>query len=225
MLPFLYIKKKIKKLSLVFVNTFFHSSNHLNLAVTNANYLKIPLKIINLKNLHNKILNNCKLRCYHCKKEIFSKIKEQFHIHQIADGTNFTDTFEYRPGLKALDELGIISPFKKAHIPKKDILNYLIENNLKKLITEPTTCNATRINYGIRITGERLNLVEKTENFLKNKNIPFSRCRIVGKNRYVLETKQEFLHLLNQNILNEIRQILGSENITVGVYQKGFFDR
>lgn len=71
----------------------------------------------------SEILKNPVNRCYFCKKEIFSTIKrlskEKFGINTIFDGTNFDDEFDYRPGLKALDELGIISPLKIAKLLKK----------------------------------------------------------------------------------------------------------
>ena len=64
-------------------------------------------------------------RCYHCKYFLFSFLKElakKNHISYVADGTNFSDMGGYRPGLKALAELGVVSPLREAELTKEEIL-------------------------------------------------------------------------------------------------------
>lgn len=63
-------------------------------------------------------------RCYHCKYFLFSFLKElakKNHISYVADGTNFSDMGGYRPGLKALAELGVVSPLREAELTKEEI--------------------------------------------------------------------------------------------------------
>ena len=64
------------------------------------------------------------LQCYYCKKFIFAKIKEissEHNIKYILDGTNFNELDDYKPGLKALEELNIISPLKNAKLTKEEM--------------------------------------------------------------------------------------------------------
>ena len=68
--------------------------------------------------------DNPKDRCYWCKTYLFSSLGELAKEHQIAyiiDGTNFSDTKGYRPGLKALAEMGVVSPLKEAALTKEEI--------------------------------------------------------------------------------------------------------
>jgi uncharacterized protein len=63
-------------------------------------------------------------RCYFCKKELFSKIRrevERLGISVIADGANFDDTGDFRPGIRAARELGVRSPLMECGLTKEDI--------------------------------------------------------------------------------------------------------
>lgn len=63
-------------------------------------------------------------RCYLCKHELFSKIKEvaqKYNIKYIAEGSNIDDLGDYRPGMQAIKELGIISPLKDTGLGKDAI--------------------------------------------------------------------------------------------------------
>ena len=71
------------------------------------------------------VLNN-KERCYFCKKSIFTKIKEiakSEGYDVVLDGSNVDDDSDYRPGMRAIKELGIISPLKEANLTKSDLNN------------------------------------------------------------------------------------------------------
>ncbi len=134
------------KITPVFVKTEL-TEESLKLAKKNANLIGFNLEVINLNVFKNKEIRfNTKLRCYYCKRLMYGKIKEKFEDKIILDGTNYTDTFSFRPGIKALKELGIISPFMECKIEKKEILKYL-EINFPELISEPTSCFATKYPY------------------------------------------------------------------------------
>ena len=63
-------------------------------------------------------------RCYYCKKELFEKIREQAHaqgLQWVVDGSNADDINDYRPGMNAANELGVLSPLMKAGLTKEDI--------------------------------------------------------------------------------------------------------
>ncbi len=221
------VKKKVNNIHLVFVATPLHSHSHIAIAKEKASILDLPLKIIRIEELSNNVKNNSKLRCYYCKKLLFAEIKNYFPDRTIIDGTNYSDTKEYRPGLKALEEMEIFSPFKDSLTVKEDIIDYLGENGLNRFIAPPSTCNATRIRYGIPLTKNILKLVEKTEKYLFEQGITFSRFRIKDKNSYTIETTPEFKNKIDATLLKNIKKKMAfNENITIEItnYRFGRFD-
>lgn len=108
-------------------------------------------------------------RCYYCKKELFTKIKDvaaQYKMNAILDGANFDDIGDYRPGMQAARELKVVSPLKDAGLTKADI------RELSKMMNIPTwnkpsfACLSSRFPYGKEITEPKLKMVEKAEQFL-----------------------------------------------------------
>jgi len=84
-------------------------------------------------------------------------IAQEKEIEYVLDGTNYDDVSgDYRPGLKALKEFGIVSPLKDAGLSKKEIRLLSKELGLSTWDKAPETCLATRFPYGIRITAGRL---------------------------------------------------------------------
>ncbi len=108
---------------------------------------------------------NEKDRCYHCKYFLFSFLKElakKNYISYVADG----DTGGYRPGLKALAELGVVSPLREAELTKEEIRALSEKENLPTWNKPSFSCLATRFPYGEPITGKKLRRVEMAEQFL-----------------------------------------------------------
>jgi len=135
-----------------------------------------PLKIPEFK-------NNVPQRCYHCKKSIFTeliKLAEQKNITCVLDGTNADDPMDFRPGLRALKELGVKSPLREVNLTKGEIREILKELGLPNWNKPRTACLATRIPYGEKITLKKLNLVEQGERFLKSLGISECRLRLHG---------------------------------------------
>lgn len=135
------------------------------------------------------IEDNPKDRCYICKKAIFSSLTEHARItgRVLADGTNLDDMDDYRPGYRALQELGVSNPLKDAKLTKAEIreaLKGLAENNadicdaLSTNIWEKPAfaCLASRIPYGEKITAEKLKAVYDAEIFLHG--LGFSQVRV-----------------------------------------------
>ena len=108
-------------------------------------------------------------RCYLCKKELFTKILEIARaegLSAVAEGSNMDDLGDYRPGLQAVRELGIMSPLREAGLTKAEI------RELSRALGLPTwnkpsfACLASRFPYGEEITVERLARVERAEQYL-----------------------------------------------------------
>jgi uncharacterized protein len=108
-------------------------------------------------------------RCYLCKQELFNKIK-QIAIDEgykfIAEGSNKDDLGDYRPGLQAISELGIVSPLRSSELSKNDIRLLSKELGLKTWNKPSFACLSSRFPYGERITPEKLQMVDKAEQFL-----------------------------------------------------------
>lgn len=116
-------------------------------------------------------------RCYHCKYFLFSFLKElakKNHISCVADGTNFSDMGGYRPGLKALAELGVVSPLREAELTKEEIRALSKKEDLPTWNKPSFSCLATRFPYGEPITGKKLRRVEMAEQFLLKWDLPNS---------------------------------------------------
>ncbi|MBD3319766.1 MAG: ATP-dependent sacrificial sulfur transferase LarE [Chitinivibrionales bacterium] len=109
-------------------------------------------------------------RCYHCKKELFGELRhiaEEQGIAVVFDGSNADDMLDYRPGRKALSELGIRSPLCEAGLTKDDIRNLSREMKLVTAEKPSCACLASRFPYGEKITCEKLARVGKAESSVR----------------------------------------------------------
>lgn len=108
-------------------------------------------------------------RCYHCKKHLFSKIEEiqrQEGYEVVLDGSNIDDLSDFRPGLRALEELGVKSPLQEAGLGKSEIRALSQEMDLPTWNKPSLACLASRIPYGTEITEEALTRIDCCEAFL-----------------------------------------------------------
>ena len=122
-------------------------------------------------------------RCYYCKKAIFSAIQSyvaEDGFTNVVDGSNADDVKEYRPGSKALAELGIRSPLREAGLSKDEIRKLSRDMGLFKASKPSYACLATRIQYGEPITPEKLARVEQAEDFLAKLGFTHIRVRSYG---------------------------------------------
>ncbi len=113
--------------------------------------------------------DNPKNRCYLCKKGIFGLIKkkaEEMGVHYVLEGSNVDDEGDYRPGLVAIKELGVLSPLRKVGLTKSEIRLLSKQAGLKTYDKPSFACLASRVPYGEKITAEKLKMIEKAERFL-----------------------------------------------------------
>ena len=118
-------------------------------------------------------------RCYYCKNELFTKIKfiaDREGYEVVFDGSNVDDLSDFRPGMKAKKELGVISPLAEAGFIKDDIRFYSGKFNLPTAVKQSYACLASRFPYGEKITKEKLNRVGNAE--FEIKKLGFSQFRI-----------------------------------------------
>jgi pyridinium-3,5-biscarboxylic acid mononucleotide sulfurtransferase len=115
---------------------------------------------------------NPKDRCYHCKKHLFSRmdrLRVQEGYEVLMDGTNADDSSDFRPGMKALEELGVRSPLLDAGLTKSDIRTLSRDMDLPTWDKPSIACLASRFPYGTAITEEALGRVDRCEVFLQDR--------------------------------------------------------
>lgn len=105
-------------------------------------------------------------RCYYCKSELFGKIKfiaEQEGYEAVFDGSNADDLKDFRPGMRAKKEKGVISPLAESGFTKNDIRHFSALMNLPTATKQSYACLASRFPYGEKITIEKLDRVGAAE--------------------------------------------------------------
>jgi pyridinium-3,5-biscarboxylic acid mononucleotide sulfurtransferase len=123
---------------------------------------------------------NPSTRCYSCKKIIFSSIVEaakRLGIQNVAHAVNVDDLSEFRPGLAAAEEMGVLAPLAEAGLSKAEIRLLSRQKGLVAWDQPASGCLATRIPYGNEITKEKLERIESAEQSLADLGFPGSRVR------------------------------------------------
>jgi pyridinium-3,5-biscarboxylic acid mononucleotide sulfurtransferase len=108
-------------------------------------------------------------RCYLCKKARYASILERLRdrgVRVLLDGSNVDDLKDYRPGARAVRELGVVSPLQDVGLTKDEIRQFARVFGMSCWNKPASACLASRIPYGCSITPEKLEQVEKAEDFL-----------------------------------------------------------
>lgn len=146
-------------------------------------------------------------RCYYCKHELFSKVGEvakECGIKYVLDGSNFDDLGDYRPGMKAAKELNVVSPLKEAELTKDDIRELSKNLNLDTWNKPAFACLSSRFPYGEEITLEKLSMVDKAENYLRDLGFKQFRIRHHGDTARIEVAPSERIKFFNLNTMDEI---------------------
>jgi len=155
---------------------------------------------------------NPKNRCYLCKKASSRLLKERAARQGcdcIADGVNISDLDEYRPGLRASDEEGVLHPFIEAGMSKADIRRAAKACGLAFWNKPSSACLASRIPYGEEITEEKIRMIEMAEEFLQSRGFSQLRVRMHGNiaRIEVLPGDMETLLLLREEAVSALQEI------------------
>ena len=158
-------------------------------------------------------------RCYICKKEIFGIIKNiaaENCINAVAEGSNLDDGDDYRPGMKAISELGILSPLQTAGFTKREIREMSEKLGLPTWNKPSFACLASRFAYGEKITAEKLKRVEKAEKILKNSGFRQFRVRVHGELARIELLPEDFekLFKVREKLYSDIKA-LGFSYVTM----------
>lgn len=189
-----HAKKHGTKVYAITANTELHPMNDLAVAKKVAKEMGADHKVLQINELADAdITENPVDRCYRCKKFLFTGIQnmaKELGAAIIYDGTNTDDLKVYRPGLKALEELGVKSPLRLAEFSKEDVRKLAAKEQISVASRPSAPCLATRFPYGTTLTIEDMERVDKGENFLKKYDLYNVRIRVQGDTaRIEVDTK------------------------------------
>jgi uncharacterized protein len=157
---------------------------------------------------HDIFIKNDPSRCYYCKHMIYTSLIEEMEKEGIAvliDGTNCDDLQDHRPGLRALKELGVKTPFVESNITKSEIRIIAASVGLSNAELPSNSCLATRIAQNQKIDHATLTDIETMEHFLRQRD--FLGCRVRPRQGFVILEIQEpdFLKITDRNERIKIR--------------------
>ncbi len=117
-----------------------------------------------------EIMYNPEDRCYRCKNLLFRTLiseANQTGYHYLMDGTNYDDRNAYRPGMRALKELGIHSPLLELEITKAQIRSLAADLGIPSSDKPSAPCLATRLPYGTKLDFDSLERIDQGEQYIK----------------------------------------------------------
>ncbi|WP_455537916.1 ATP-dependent sacrificial sulfur transferase LarE [Terrisporobacter sp.] len=190
------------------INAMMHSSREIKESNNYAKEYGVKQIVYKVDNFNlEEFIDNGPLRCYYCKKFVFTKIKEiasEHNIKYILDGTNLSDLDDYRPGLKALEELNIISPLKDVKLTKDEIRILSKELSINTYNKSAFACLATRIPRDHKITEEKLRMIEEAEDFLQDLGFNQYRVRLHEDLARIEVDKDQINKFYNDEIIEKI---------------------
>ncbi len=202
-----------------YVNSDFQPAFELRDARQVAAQCGLPMEVLETDVLAcPQVASNPADRCYHCKKQIFSRILDKARADGytlLIDGTNFSDDAGDRPGMRALREMEVRSPLREAGLTKDQVRRLSQEAGLPTWDKPAYACLATRIPTGTRITKEDLQRIEQGEDSLARLGFRDFRLRLRG-GAAVLQIRAEQQQLAFDK-RQQILQALGPQFSTVAL--------
>jgi uncharacterized protein len=150
-------------------------------------------------------------RCYLCKKRLLGRIREvarQLQLRHVVEGSNVDDQGDYRPGLQAVAELGVVSPLREAGLAKEEIRELSRKMGLPTWDKPSFACLASRFPYGEPITREKLAMVDQAEQFLRELGFTQVRVRHHGTVARIEVLPEEFSKFFADSLRRQLDQAL-----------------
>jgi uncharacterized protein len=166
-------------------------------------------------------------RCYSCKGELLGKlddVRKKFGFKNILDGTNHDDLSDFRPGFRALEKFGVMSPLALAGIGKEEVRQLAEEYGLPNFDKPANPCLASRIPFGCQITKESLERIAKAESFMHSLGFRIVRVRDHGDLARIEVAKSELekAFMLKNDVEKNLKR-LGYRFVTLDIegYRSG----
>ncbi|MFW9925423.1 MAG: ATP-dependent sacrificial sulfur transferase LarE [Candidatus Thorarchaeota archaeon] len=219
-------KDAAAKTKLLTIDSITFPRTELKSAQDVAEELNIELEIVQVDELSNKdLVQNPVDRCYHCKKELSSvwlETAKKLGMDLVVEGTNASEMDGHRPGAKALEEAGIISPFLIEGITKEEIRIYARAAGLSVADRPSMACLSSRFPYGTEITEERVRIIDKVEREVKELfGIECVRARFHGDLVRIEVGRDERGKLFDEHKLDELHKlakIAGFKYVTIDAF-------
>jgi uncharacterized protein len=197
-----------KEARAVLVNAEIHTRREAAEAADIADALRTELKTIDVTALDiPEVRRNARDRCYHCKRDVFTRLKAiaaRRGLRWVADGSNADDREMYRPGRKALHELGVRSPLAEAGMTKADVRALSKELGLPTWDKPSNACLASRVPYDEELTEEMLRRVEEAEDFIRELGFSQVRVRSTGATARIEVAKREVERLASEHVAERV---------------------
>jgi uncharacterized protein len=164
-------------------------------------------------------------RCYLCKTDLYKEIleiKKNRNFDIILDGSNVDDLADYRPGMQALEELEISTPYIDNNINKKEIRDISKFYNLEVQAKPSMACFSSRIPYGQEINEEKLIMIKEAEKFLKKTfNVKQLRVRLhedkLGRIEFLTDDLPTVFTKENMVLIKNKLKELGFTYVTIDI--------
>ncbi len=146
-------------------------------------------------------------RCYHCKRELLAKViavAQSNNIRHVVEGSNIDDINDYRPGMQAVRELGVVSPLQEAGLGKEEIRILSKKMDLPTWNKPALACLASRFPYGQKITRDKLRMVDQAEQFLLDLGFRQVRVRHHGSIARIEVSAAERSRFFNTGVMDMI---------------------
>lgn len=183
------------------------SRAHLHDAVDFARSQGIPLRVIDTHELEDaEYVRNDSTRCFHCKDELFkvmAQAGEPLGFSAVAYGMNVDDRGDFRPGQKAATEHNVLAPLAEAGLTKEEIRTLAREAGLRVWDKPASACLSSRIAYGLPVTRETLEIIEKAEEALFAMGFRQFRVRHHGELARIEIAREELARMLSLSMFAE----------------------
>ncbi|MFW9892641.1 MAG: ATP-dependent sacrificial sulfur transferase LarE, partial [Candidatus Thorarchaeota archaeon] len=205
-------KESAAESKLLTIDSITFPRSELQAAEEVARELEVDLEILQVDELSNENLTrNPVNRCYHCKKElaaVWLKSAKENNMDLVVDGTNASEMEGHRPGVKALEEAGVVSPFLDAGITKEEIRAYAREVGLSIADRPSMACLSSRFPYGTEITEDRVRMIDAVEREVKELfGIACVRARFHGNLVRIEVGREEREKLFDEDKLDELHEL------------------
>ena len=195
-----------------YLKSVFQPQFELDDAMRLSDELNIPMRVLTADVLSSEVIAaNPSNRCYFCKQLVFGTIRRaaaEDGFSVLLDGTNASDKAEDRPGMRALQELSVMSPLRECGLTKEEIRHRSREAGLFTWNKPSYACLATRIPTGEKITEEKLMVTETAENFLFSLGLTDFRVRRMGDAAKIQVSERQIGKVIEhrRSIIAELRQ-------------------
>lgn len=194
--------------------------------------LGLEYDILSINPLQQKdVADNSRRRCYYCKQHLFRRAQEHaFSLdrNHVLEGSHLSDREIYRPGLKALSELGIQSPLAESGFSKADIRSAARRIGLERADQPSRPCLMTRFDYDYAPQADEVLRIGQAEDGLERLGMSDCRIRILGPGQIVLQLLlgEEADFEARQQAVGQVmnRHGLGAFRVTWTRQLSGYFD-